>query len=97
CQSKCPYCDFNSHVTAHVDHIQWRDALVAEIRRYGEMVPDRVLQTIFFGGGTPSLMHPETVEAIINTARATWPTSNAMEITLEANSTSVEVGKFRAF
>jgi len=97
CQSKCPYCDFNSHVTAQVDHGQWRDAFVSEIRRYGEMVPDRMLQTIFFGGGTPSLMQPETVAAIIDAARRTWETSNDIEITLEANPTSVEAAKFRAF
>jgi len=97
CQSKCPYCDFNSHVVDRVDQVQWRDALAAEIRRYAEMVPHRILQTIFFGGGTPSLMHPETVAHLIETARAAWPTANDLEITLEANPTSVEADKFRAF
>ncbi|WP_240611034.1 radical SAM family heme chaperone HemW [Oceaniglobus ichthyenteri] len=97
CQAKCPYCDFNSHVVARVDHGRWRDALVSEIKRYGEMAPNRVLNTIFFGGGTPSLMVPETVAAVIETARAIWPGSNDMEITLEANPTSVEAGRFQAY
>jgi len=97
CQSKCPYCDFNSHVTPEVDQTAWRDALVSEISRYGRLVPNRILQTMFFGGGTPSLMPPDTVAAVIDAARAAWPTSNDMEITLEANPTSVEAGKFRAF
>lgn len=97
CQAKCPYCDFNSHVSAHVDQTRWRAALVSEIHRYGETVPDRVLQTVFFGGGTPSLMDPGTVAAIIEAARATWPGANDMEITLEANPTSVEAGRFRGY
>ncbi|WP_226780014.1 radical SAM family heme chaperone HemW [Oceaniglobus trochenteri] len=97
CQSKCPYCDFNSHVTAHVDHSRWRDALVAEVQRYARLVPDRVLQTIFFGGGTPSLMDPDTTHAVIEAARAAWPCANDMEISLEANPTSVEAGRFKAF
>ncbi len=97
CQSKCPYCDFNSHVAGAVDHSRWRDALVSEIRRSGLETGGRVLDTIFFGGGTPSLMSAETVAAVIDTARATWSASNNMEITLEANPTSVEAGRFKAY
>lgn len=97
CQSKCPYCDFNSHVSASVDHSAWSNALCAEIARSAEEIPDRTLTSIFFGGGTPSLMTPDTVARTIDTARAAWPWSNDVEITLEANPTSVEAGKFEAF
>jgi oxygen-independent coproporphyrinogen-3 oxidase len=94
CQAKCPYCDFNSHVAAAVDQGRWQRAYLAEIDRIGAEVPGRILDTIFFGGGTPSLMKPEVVAAIIERARATWPTANELEVTLEANPTSVEAGRF---
>ncbi|MXQ08253.1 coproporphyrinogen III oxidase [Alphaproteobacteria bacterium GH1-50] len=97
CQAKCPYCDFNSHVVAGVDHSRWRNALVAELDRVASDVPDRILTSIFFGGGTPSLMQPQTVRAIIDAARTRWSVANDVEITLEANPTSVEADKFRAF
>ncbi len=97
CQSKCPYCDFNSHVTASVDHERWRRALVSEVRRVGAETPGRVLNSIFFGGGTPSLMEPETVSAIIEAAVDVWTPANDIEITLEANPGSVEAGRFAAF
>lgn len=97
CLSKCPYCDFNSHVHASIDHDAWREALVQEIRHYAAQTPDRRLTSIFFGGGTPSLMHPDTVAAVINTAQSSWKFSNDIEITLEANPTSVEADKFKAF
>ena len=97
CLSKCPYCDFNSHVHATIDHNAWREALVQEIRHYAAQTPDRRLTSIFLGGGTPSLMHPDTVAAIIDTAQSAWKFSNDIEITLEANPTSVEADKFRAF
>lgn len=96
CQSKCPYCDFNSHVSAQIDQDRWRRAYVAEIARVAAEVPGRVLNTIFFGGGTPSLMAPETVAAVVDAARA-WPWANDIEITLEANPGSVEAGRFRAY
>ena len=96
CQSKCPYCDFNSHVAARIDQDRWRRAYRAEIARLAAETPGRVLNTIFFGGGTPSLMDPETVAAVIEAARA-WPWANDMEITLEANPGSVEAGRFRAY
>lgn len=97
CLSKCPYCDFNSHVNDSVDHAAWSDALVREIEYYSAITPGRRLTSIFFGGGTPSLMKPETVEAVINTAQRRWSFSNDIEITLEANPTSVEADKFAAF
>ncbi|MDB5490561.1 MAG: radical superfamily protein [Micavibrio sp.] len=97
CLSKCPYCDFNSHVHATIDHTAWREALVREIKHYAAQTPGRRLTSIFFGGGTPSLMHPDTVAAIIDTAQSAWTFSNDIEITLEANPTSVEADKFRAF
>ena len=97
CQSKCPYCDFNSHVASHVDHGKWLEAYLSELRRFGAETPGRVLNSIFFGGGTPSLMHPATVEAIVNEATRLWTPANDLEITLEANPTSVEIGRFRDF
>ncbi|SMX24976.1 radical SAM family heme chaperone HemW [Boseongicola aestuarii] len=97
CQAKCPYCDFNSHVASKIDHSAWVSAYVDEIRRLGAETEGRVLDSVFFGGGTPSLMAPETVDAILTQARSVWRPSNSMEITLEANPTSVEAGKFRAF
>lgn len=97
CQSKCPYCDFNSHVSASIDHTRWGKAYLSEIRRLGAETPGRILQTIYFGGGTPSLMRPETVGAIISTIRATWPMVNEPEITLEANPSSIDSVKFQGF
>ncbi len=97
CVSKCPYCDFNSHVATSVDHAAWARAYVSEIRRLAAETPDRRLKTIYFGGGTPSLMLPETVAEVITAALACWTPANDIEITLEANPGSVEVGRFRAF
>lgn len=97
CRAKCPYCDFNSHVAAEVDHKRWEAAYLSEIQRLSAETPGRVLQTIFFGGGTPSLMAAETVAAVIAAARAAWPGANDLEVTLEANPTSVEAGRFAAF
>ncbi|WP_271950613.1 radical SAM family heme chaperone HemW [Ruegeria faecimaris] len=97
CEAKCPYCDFNSHVSKNIDQKQWLDAYLVELRRSASETPNRVLNTIFFGGGTPSLMDPETVAAVIDTARALWHPANDMEITLEANPSSVEAGRFAAY
>lgn len=97
CASKCPYCDFNSHVAAAIDHLRWREAYLAEIDRIGALTPGRILRSVFFGGGTPSLMAPDTVGAVIERIRKTWPTTNCIEITLEANPGSVEAGRFAAF
>ena len=97
CESKCPYCDFNSHVASHIDQKQWQHAYLSEIDRLGQETHGRILNSVFFGGGTPSLMEPELVAAIIERIRATWPMSNDPEITLEANPGSVEAGRFHGF
>ena len=97
CAAKCPYCDFNSHVAATIDHDRWRHAYLSELRRGAALTPGRVLRSVFFGGGTPSLMDPDTVAAVIDEIRRLWPVANDLEITLEANPTSVEAGRFRAF
>lgn len=97
CQAKCPYCDFNSHVTAKVDQSTWALAYEKEIARTAEETPDRLLDTVFFGGGTPSLMLPETVDRILSAARSAWPAANDLEVTLEANPTSVEAAHFAAY
>ncbi len=97
CESKCPYCDFNSHVAAEIDQARWVRAYLSEIERVSVATPGRILRSVFFGGGTPSLMRPETVEAVISAARAAWPFANDIEITLEANPSSVEASRFKGF
>ncbi len=97
CQSKCPYCDFNSHVAAKIDQNRWKAAYLAEIGRLAAETKDRVLQSVFFGGGTPSLMDPELVGAILDKIRTSWPQSNDWEVTLEANPGSVEAGRFKGY
>ncbi|MEX1661353.1 radical SAM family heme chaperone HemW [Thioclava sp. 15-R06ZXC-3] len=97
CAAKCPYCDFNSHVSSNIDQSQWAKAYLSEIDRVGRETQGRTLNTVFFGGGTPSLMDPELVGAILERVRVTWPMVNDPEITLEANPTSIESGRFRAF
>ncbi len=97
CASKCPYCDFNSHVAAEIDQSRWNRAYLSEIERAGRDTGGRVLNSVFFGGGTPSLMEPELVASILEKIRATWPLANDIEITLEANPTSIESGRFRAY
>ncbi|MCC7393411.1 MAG: coproporphyrinogen III oxidase [Sphingomonadaceae bacterium] len=96
CVSKCPYCDFNSHVRDHVDQAAWRQAMLADLRHEAALLPGRALGSIFFGGGTPSLMPPDTVAAIIDTAAGAWQMADDVEITLEANPNSVEVANFAA-
>ncbi|MCZ7674892.1 MAG: radical SAM family heme chaperone HemW [Roseovarius sp.] len=97
CAAKCPYCDFNSHVAREIDHQRWLRAYISEINRVAAMVPGRVLNTVYFGGGTPSLMPPETVSRIIERIRDRWPMANDLEVTLEANPGSVESGRFAGF
>jgi oxygen-independent coproporphyrinogen-3 oxidase len=94
CVSKCPYCDFNSHVRANIDQDGWRDALLADLAHEARLLPGRRLTSIFFGGGTPSLMEPATVESIIEAARTHWTPADGLEITLEANPNSVEAARF---
>ncbi|WP_425567117.1 radical SAM family heme chaperone HemW [Sphingomonas cynarae] len=94
CVSKCPYCDFNSHVRAAVDQVAWRDALIADLRHEAALLPGRRIGSVFFGGGTPSLMPPATVAAILDAASAAWGFAPGVEITLEANPSSVEAARF---
>lgn len=94
CVSKCPYCDFNSHVRPAVDEDCWREALLADLAHEAQLLPGRRLTSIFFGGGTPSLMAPSTVAALIDSARRHWDASGDIEITLEANPNSVEAARF---
>jgi oxygen-independent coproporphyrinogen-3 oxidase len=107
CKSKCPYCDFNSHAIgldhpsdtreqSGIEQTRWRQALLRELEHAAREAPDRQVETIFFGGGTPSLMAPETVGALIDRTRALWDTVPDVEITLEANPTSVETSTFAA-
>ncbi|MEO0774373.1 MAG: radical SAM family heme chaperone HemW [Pseudomonadota bacterium] len=97
CEAKCPYCDFNSHVAREIDQSRWKRAYLKEIAAAGRAYPDRVLNTVFFGGGTPSLMDPDVTASVIDAVKATWPVANDLEITLEANPSSVEAGRFRAY
>ncbi|MEM9797637.1 MAG: radical SAM family heme chaperone HemW [Pseudomonadota bacterium] len=97
CAAKCPYCDFNSHVRARVEQAQWRDAYVDDVARWAARLPGRVVTSVFFGGGTPSLMPAETVDAILSAIATHWTVANDLEVTLEANPTSVEAARFRDF
>ncbi|HSA79632.1 MAG TPA: radical SAM family heme chaperone HemW [Geminicoccaceae bacterium] len=97
CRAKCPYCDFNSHVAPAVDEERWTRALIAEIDRSARELGRRTLASIFFGGGTPSLMAPATVAAVIERATALFPPDPDLEITLEANPTSIEAGRLAGF
>ena len=94
CVSKCPYCDFNSHVRESVDQAAWMQALLADLAHEAAALPGRRLASIFFGGGTPSLMPPATVAAVIEAACGYWPPTDEIEITLEANPSSVEAARF---
>ena len=97
CQAKCPYCDFNSHVSRKIDQDQWLTAYLSEIDRVKILTGERALSTVFFGGGTPSLMNPDVVHKILGRVRQTWPCANDLEVTLEANPSSVESGRFHGY
>lgn len=97
CAAKCPYCDFNSHVRSVVDQTAWANAMVSEIHATAERTPGRTVDTVFFGGGTPSLMLPETVNTILTAIRENWSLSPTAEVSLEANPTSVEAHRFQGF
>ena len=97
CLSKCPYCDFNSHVVDSVDHSRWEKALVNELTFLSRNQNQKKLTSIFFGGGTPSLMRPETVFEVIETAKKLWGVQQPIEITLEANPSSIEYQTFSSF
>lgn len=98
CLAKCPYCDFNSHVQNDVDHARWRKALVRELAYYADTLPQKqTVTSIFFGGGTPSLMAPDTVAAVIAAVQKYFPVAEDVEITLEANPTSAEAARFKGY
>ncbi|KRO90704.1 MAG: coproporphyrinogen III oxidase [Rhodobacter sp. BACL10 MAG-121220-bin24] len=97
CQSKCPYCDFNSHVAAHIDQDIWLKGYLTELDRLAPQTEGRLLNSVFFGGGTPSLMEPRIVEHILARIDQHWTLANDVEITLEANPTSVEAGRFKGY
>ena len=97
CVSKCPYCDFNSHVRAEVDQAAWRAALLADLAHEAALTPGRRVGWVFFRGGAASLMPPETAAAVIDAATAAWAPTDEIEITLEANPSSVEAARFQDF
>ncbi len=97
CEAKCPYCDFNSFVTATVDTKRWQTAYLSELNRYAKKTSGRVLNSVFFGGGTPSLMPPDLVQSILSCIKSNWTVANNLEVTLEANPSSVEAGRFAGF
>jgi putative oxygen-independent coproporphyrinogen III oxidase len=97
CKSKCPYCDFNSHVRERIDQERWRTALLADLEHAAAMSGARRVTSVFFGGGTPSLMPAETVAAALEKIDALWGLEPGTEVTLEANPTSAEAARFAAF
>ena len=98
CLSKCPYCDFNSHVRREpIDEARFARAFAAEIATTAARIPGRTVSTIFFGGGTPSLMQPQTIGAVLDAVGKHWQVAPDVEVTLEANPTSVEAERFRGY
>ena len=97
CLSKCPYCDFNSHVRERIDPAAWQAAYLRQIEAYAKRIGARRIASIFFGGGTPSLMPPETVSAIVDAVAAAWSLDGDAEITLEANPAAVDRNRFAGF
>lgn len=97
CLAKCPYCDFNVHVAERIDHKRWREAYLRALSFYAQAYPKRRIVSIYFGGGTPSLMEPRTIEDILQHASDLWEFAEDIEITLEANPTSAELSRFHDF
>ena len=98
CAAKCPYCDFNSHVRhAPVDEARFAAAFARELAHFAALTPGRTVSSVFLGGGTPSLMRPETVAALLDAVAALWPVRPGAEVTLEANPSSVEASRFRGY
>jgi len=95
CLSKCPYCDFNSHQIDAPDQVAWASAYVREARTLAAEMPSRPLTSVFFGGGTPSLMAPETVAVVLDEAARLWPLADGIEVTLEANPGAAERDRFQ--
>lgn len=96
CLAKCPYCDFNSHVRDRVDHAHWQEALLLDMRHEHALAGGEPLESIFFGGGTPSLMPPALVARLLQEAEALWGFAPGIEITLEGNPSSVEAANYAA-
>jgi putative oxygen-independent coproporphyrinogen III oxidase len=97
CETVCPYCDFNVHATRNIDQAAWRDGLIADLANYATDTPGRTVTSVYFGGGTPSLMPPQTAGALIESVSKLWSLSPDAEITIEANPTSAETGRLAAF
>ena len=97
CIKKCPYCDFNSHVENNIDHVKWLAAYLNELRHYADETSGRVVSSIFFGGGTPSLMPPKIIRSIITEIQNLWSCDDLIEITAEANPSSSEIQLFKNF
>ena len=97
CTTKCPYCDFNSHIADTIDHTRWREALLTELTYFANDTKGRAVTSVFFGGGTPSLIAPETAADLIWAIKDNWATPENLEVTLEANPTTAEAGRFNAF
>ncbi|MEM6742075.1 MAG: radical SAM family heme chaperone HemW [Pseudomonadota bacterium] len=97
CQAKCPYCDFNSHVVQRIDQARWAAALVSEVRRVAALTRERELTSVFFGGGTPSTMTAETVGAVMEAIGQSWTCAADLEVSLEANPTSVDAARFTGY
>ncbi len=97
CAAKCPYCDFNSHVTSSIDHDAWCEAYLNEIAKAASLTSDRILQSVYFGGGTPSLIAPKTIYEVLEAIFQAWTPANDIEVTLEANPTSVEAARFSEY
>jgi putative oxygen-independent coproporphyrinogen III oxidase len=97
CERVCPYCDFNVRTAEEVDQVRWRDAFLREAAHFAAEFPDRTISSIFFGGGTPSLMEADTVAGIISGIRELWAVSESLEISIESNVSPAEVKKFEAF
>ena len=97
CEKKCPYCDFNSHVSNNIDYSHWLTAYLNELRYHANFTPERSINSIFFGGGTPSLIKPFMIEKILDEIHSLWHISKDIEITLEANPSSSETQIFKDF
>ena len=97
CRSKCPYCDFNSHVRDSIDEERWRRAYLTQLLRFAEEFPKQPIGSVFFGGGTPSTMQPSTAASILEMIARLWPTAPGIEVTLEANPSTAEAERFSAF
>lgn len=97
CLAKCPYCDFNVHIHEHIDHAAWERSYIRALEYYAGIIKDRQVVSVFFGGGTPSLMEPQTIRSVLSAIKDHWDVAPNVEVTLEANPTSIEAGKFEKF